>query len=206
MALAVVATPLVALSFLAPPIFELDDSFRPPSLATALVVAAVATIGAAAVGGAIGGLVVRTRPTVGTLLAFALAFPVAVTIPPLVAIAMGQPFETAYSCFDTCGPMIHAGDPLSGGGAYLVAVGISAVTIVPFVLLGVCTFGAYRLFQAGYPFISALVLGLGYGSLHWIAVLAGAPPLIGFVCLLLGVSTWAWALRTRSTAEVAAPS
>jgi hypothetical protein len=40
-----------------------------------------------------------------------------------------------------------------------------------------------------------VVLGIGYLSMHWLAVLGGGPPLIAFLCLLLGVSTWTSVLR-----------
>ncbi len=196
-ALAIVATPLVALSFLAPPIFELDETFQAPSLGTALLVAGLASAGAAVVGGTVGGFVVPRHATLGTLLALALAWPLAIVLTPLAATAIGQPFETAFSCFDTCGAMIQAGEIESGVGSYLVALFTSAVTIVPLVLLGICVFGAYRLNQSGYPFVGALVLAFGYGSMHWIAILGGAPPLVGFTSLALGVAAWAWALRQK---------
>ena len=194
-ALSIVAIPFVGLSLLAPPIFEVDDGFQPPSLPSALVVAAIACFAAGLIAGSIGGLFVRGRPTLGALVALGIAWPVAIIVLPMAAALLRITLETAYTCFDTCGPMLHTDDVFSGAGAYLVALFVSAVTIVPLIILPICVYGAYKLNQGGYPFVGTVVLGIGYGALHWLAILGGAPPLVGFVALLLGVATWAWVLR-----------
>jgi hypothetical protein len=193
--LSIAAIPFVGLSLLAPPIFEVDEGFQPPSLPSALVVAAIASIAAAVIAGSIGGLIVRRHPTLGALVALGIAWPVAIIVLPMAAAVLRIRLETAYSCFDTCGPMLHTDDVFSGAGAYLVALFVSAVTIVPLIILPICVYGAYKLNQGGYPFVATLVLGIGYGAMHWLAVLGGAPPLIGFVALLLGVAAWTSILR-----------
>ena len=194
-ALAIPSSLLVAAAFLLPPVFEVDARFQPPSLAGSVIVALIATLGAAAAGGAIGGLAVRRHPTIGTILALAIAWPVAVALVPVAARLAGVAFETAYSCFDTCGPMVHDRDPMSGVGAYLISAFVSMVTIVPLVIAAVCVFGGYKLNASGSPFVAAIVLAIGYAALHFLTLLAGGPPLVAYLCLMFGVALWTAALR-----------
>ena len=201
-ALALPSSLLVAASFLLPPVFEVDANFQPPSLAGAVIVGLVACLGAAAAGGAIGGVMVRRHPTLGGILALAIAWPVAVSLLSIAAKVAGVTFEAAYSCFDTCGPMVNDDDALSGLGAYLISAFVSMVTIVPIVIAGVCVFGAYKLNASGSPFAASIVLAIGYASLHFMTLLGGAAPLVAYVCLLVGVALWTAALRGPSLRQV----
>ena len=197
-ALAIASIPLVGLSFLLPPLFEVDEQFTPPQVLHAFVIAAVATLGAAIAGGGIGGLVVRTRPTLGALLALAIAWPLAVALVSVIPALLKLPFETAYSCFDTCGPTVHSRDPASGAGIYLVSTVISLLTIVPGLIAAICLFGAYKLNQGGSPFVATIVLAIGYGALDYLAFLAGAQPIVAYLCLAAGVALWTRVLRSPS--------
>jgi hypothetical protein len=197
--LALVSAPFVAASFLQPPMFDVDAGFSPPEPGPALIVAALATLGAAFLGGMVGGVVVKRMPTLGAAAAIAIAWPIGVSLIPIVARLFGLSFETAYSCFDTCGSMISSADPWSGVGAYLVSFFVSVVTLVPIAILIVCVCGAFRLNRAGYPFVSTVLVGIGYGALHFFTMLAGSAPAIAFLLLVLGVATWTWALRPSST-------
>ena len=198
--LALVSTPIVGASFLLPPLFESDESFTPPALVHALVVAGIATVGAALVAGAIGGAVVRQHPTAGAVLALAIAWPVAVSLISVAARVLGVPFETAYSCFDTCGPMIHDSDAASGAGAYLVSLVVSAVSVIPIVIAVIFVVVAYRLNKAGNTLIATGLVAFGYGALHYLAFLAGSQPIVAYLCLGVGIALWTWALREPEVA------
>jgi hypothetical protein len=197
-ALAIVSIPLVGLSFLLPPLFEADPGFSPPEILPAFVIAGLATVGAAIAGGGVGGLVVRTRPTIGALLALAIAWPLAVSLVSIAATLLKVPFETAYSCFDTCGPTVHSRDAASGAGMYLISTVISILTIVPPIIAAICLFGAYKLNQGGSPFVATIVLAIGYGALDYLAFLAGAQPILAYLCLAAGVALWTRVLRSPS--------
>ena len=88
---------------------------------------------------------------------------------------------------------------ISGLGTYVVAATVSVLTLVPIGIALVCLFGAWKLNQGGSPAAATIVLAIGYGSLHWLAFLAGSQPIVAYLLLTLGVALWTRVLRAPSS-------
>ena len=184
------SVPIVAWSLVQAPADWVQDIVHAPPIgwSDGITLALCSTVGAALVGGGLGGLVVRRHPVAATLLAIGTAWPVGIAMLSLVAATFGIGLRTGIQCIDTCTPYITDQDPLSGLAASFEVVFYSAFFLIfPAAFAGLLAAGAFAGRRGNVLVGSALVVA-GYGALYFWSLLLGGGP--AFVCLALGVVAW----------------
>lgn len=196
--LAVLSIPVVTIALLLAPEAAPRLNVTRLALGEAVALAAIATISAAVVGGAIGGFVIRSRRSLGVLAAIALAWPVGVAVVPIAASALGIRFQAVEFCIDGCNPMIRSDVPLSGAQAYFQSAVVSAATVVP--LLGVLLLRpvARALDRRGAFTMASIVIVAAYATLNWVIVSGGVVAFLPFVALAIGVVLWSRLIEARA--------
>jgi hypothetical protein len=204
--LAVVSVPIVAVALMstsAPDYHPLPER----QFGDTLILAAVASVGAAIVGGGVGGLLLPTHRTLGPLVAMALAWTTAVALVPWAASATGIGYQAVVFCLDSCDILIDSARPVSGINAIGTSLQFGVMTVVPDLVLLACIWAADRLNRGGSPGGAAVMVALGFAALNWIAFLfGGATMFIPFVTLAIGVVIWASVLRVPAVSPAVVPS
>lgn len=196
LAFGLVSIPAVVVSVFAPPdahaVAAVD--WRPVDPAMAILLATSAVVPASIVGGWLGGMLVRTRPATGVLVALACSWPLGIILLPIAAAALAVPMQAAVVCIDACTAELTYRDAASGLEAYVTAVfvtaGIGGFGVIP---AAIAWIGWRRTRGSGVvPRVVATVIA--YAAFHFWTVLTGAVP---FLCLSLGVVGWSSWLRWR---------
>jgi hypothetical protein len=199
--LAILSIPIVAGALMntgAPGYYELPD----PAFGDVLVLAAVACLASAGLAGVIGGAVLRQHRVLGPLVAIGLAWPIAVTLVPLVANALGIHYQAVVFCLDSCSVEIDSAKPFSGIAAVAGTIQMGVMTIVPDIILLAALWAADRAARGGSNGAAAALVVLGFGALDWPAfACGGATGLLPFAILAIGVTLWASMLKVRATAQ-----
>lgn len=186
-AFALLSVPFVAAS-LARPLGDGLGNMPAVAWSDRLGVALVSTVASAVVGGTLGGLLVRSRPRLATLVAIGTAWPVGISLLPIAAAAWGNTLEIGAMCFASCEAVITQKDGWTGLSAYLSTVGWGFVFVLP-VVLGAMLLGMARAPRSGLRvWASCLLVVGGYGALHAVSLVEGGG--VAFVCLGVGVLVW----------------
>ncbi|MCU0483690.1 MAG: hypothetical protein MUC54_05385, partial [Chloroflexi bacterium] len=187
-----------------PVAWEIEDvGWEPLETGEALLLAAACALGAAVVGGGAGGRLVRTRPTEATLVAIGTSWPVGIILLPAVAAAFGIRLRTAIFCFDVCTVSLTDANPLSGIGAYVLALLMGVLLVVPPIVALVLLLAALRTAPARGKMLGSVLVVAAYAVLHlWTLPDGGIP----FVCLAIGAVAWTALLRGPGTAPGPAPT
>lgn len=196
LALAIISIPFATLAIM---LAGVDSSGDPTPVDTglALVMALVAVVAGALVGGTLGGLVVRRRPLLGLGLAIGSAWPTALATLSIVPGLVGREYGAVRMCFDSCSPVIRGDSTLSAIAGYGISLLFTAIVAVP--AAGILLFIAWELGRrrrrALQPvFVAAAVVAIDSWSM-WSGALAAAALVAGSLV---------WVLPHRPGAEAGA--
>jgi hypothetical protein len=169
------------------------------------VLAAVSSLAAAIIGGAIGGALIRRHRVVGPLAATILSWMTAVTLVPLVASVIGIHYQAVVFCLDSCQVIIDSALPSSGFSAALQSAVFGIQTVIPIGVFLLFTWGANRAARQGSNGGAAALAVLAFASLNWMGFLVGGATMtLPFVVLSIGVVIWASVLHATA-AQPAGP-
>jgi hypothetical protein len=163
--LALVSTPLAALSIWAASTGTVNSPRQPVDYLDAVLMGLVAVLVAGLVAGALGGAIARHRPVAGLVVAVFVAWPVAIAMLPFAAALYGIEYGGVWICFDACSPGIR-GDSLSSGiGTYLFSfvIGVLGPVEVGVLLLGI----GFGFSLRGHPVVASALGLAGFVAFNW---------------------------------------
>jgi len=165
-----------------------EVGWRPLGTEQALRLAIGSVVPASLLGGAIGALLWRLRPTVAPAIALGVAWTTGLVALPLVAAAAAIPLREGVYCIDACFALLRDDDPLSGlavNGQFLLAFIFS----IPFLVVPAGIFLIARAYRHRAFWMAAWLST--HAAIHAFALLSGAWRV--YAVLLLGVVVWtAW--------------
>jgi hypothetical protein len=214
--LALVSTPLAALSIWAVSTGTVNSPRQPVDYLDAVLMALVAVLVAGLVAGALGGAIARHWPVAGLVVAVFVAWPVAIALLPLTAAVLGFEYGGVWICIDGCFPWIRDDTLTSGIGAYLSSFFLEAFgpLEVGVLLLGigfVFSLRGHRVVAAGLGLAGFVAVNwwtiapAGFGS--WPYGVAAAAALVSGAAVWI-LPMWPWRRSTsagRATSAVEVP-
>jgi hypothetical protein len=201
-ALGILSVPFVAVALIQPFREGEQDYLHAPPLdwPGALVLALVSATTASVVGGSVGGMLVRSRPVIGALVAIGTAWPIAISMLSVTSAAFGISLRKAVVCIDECSASITDQGPFSGAIAYVGSLLGSALLIFPPIACLLLLIVGVALARRG-RIVWAIVVVVGaYAALHTFSLFYGGG--IAMACLAIGVTIWAIKLRRTGTDQV----
>jgi hypothetical protein len=162
-----------------------------PGLADAVLIAAIAVLGAGLAGG-IAGSFLAGRRIAAPFAALAVAWATGIGLLGLAPALLGISYTVGTFCLDACNPLVSSDKPLSGITTWFGGAVLGFVTIVPVVIALVAVRLAKRAGARGSVLAPVLAALVAHTALNWLTLLgSGIPGIVVYVALCLGVASWA---------------
>jgi hypothetical protein len=195
LALGVVATPIVALGLTMHSPASGNENL--PGFLEAMAMAAFAVLGAALVGGWLGGRLLG-RMTMAPLVAVAAAWFVGVSLLTIGPMLLGIHYTAMPFCMDGCQPLLVSTQPLSGGTYWVLGMVFGVLTVLPIAVALTLLIVSRSHYTDGQVAMRASLAVIAYGAFWGMGMLGGAPgAIVAYVPLAIGVVIWTVLLQRR---------
>jgi hypothetical protein len=197
LALGLVAIPIVALGLTLHSAASGGENL--PGVVEAIAMAAIAVLGAALVGGWLGGRLLG-RMTMAPLVAIAAAWFVGVSLLTIGPMVLGIRYSAMPFCMDGCQPLLVGTQPLSGGTYWVLGMVFGVVTVLPAAVALTLLIVARSSYTNGQVAMRASLAVIAYGAFWGMGMLGGAPgAIVAYVPLAIGVVIWTVLLQRRDS-------